>query len=115
MGKVDARKSYQSRRKQNLEIGQTSERKNGHNIYNIKPGSNGIGKRCKCRLVARGFQHKGNIDYYETFASVVKYNTIKSIVTLMGTYSWETHHMDIKAIYLDSKLQEKVYMQQPLG
>jgi hypothetical protein len=84
-------------------------------VYSIKPGREGVGERYKARLVARVFQQKAGVDYYETFASVAKYSTIKTVAALMGTFGWETHHMDIKTAYLNSKLKEQVYMHQPTG
>jgi hypothetical protein len=84
-------------------------------VYTIKPGRDGIGDRYKARLVARGFQQRLGMDYYETFASVAKYNTIKAVTALIGTFGWQTHHMDIKTAYLNSKLSKQVYMQQPTG
>jgi hypothetical protein len=65
--------------------------------------------------VARGFQQRAGIDYSETFIGVAKYNTIKAVSALMGMFGWETHHMDIKTAYLNSKLHEHVYMMQPAG
>jgi hypothetical protein len=51
-------------------------------IYRKKPGPHGVGICYKARLVAIGFQQKPDIDYTETFASVVKWETIRLIAGL---------------------------------
>ena len=65
--------------------------------------------------MARSYQQKAKVDYYEIFELVAKYNTIKTVLVLIGTLGWEIHHMDIKTAYLNSKLREDVYMKQPTG
>lgn len=84
-------------------------------VVKLKPVQGNIPERYKARLVARGFQQVEGIDYHETFASVAKYNTIKVVTALAGTMGWDIHHMDVKSAYLNSHLEEKVYMHQPLG
>jgi hypothetical protein len=39
--------------------------------------------KLKARLIADGFEYKKGIDYEETFAPIVKWNTIQSIVALI--------------------------------
>jgi hypothetical protein len=43
-------------------------------IYSVKLGRAGIGERYKARLVARSFQQKAGVDYYEIFESVANYS-----------------------------------------
>jgi transposase InsO family protein len=84
-------------------------------IFKLKPGQHGSDHRYKARQVARGFQQKQGIDFFETYAAIAKYNTIKTIAALMGTYGWEAHHFDIKTAFLNSSIQERVFMKQPQG
>jgi hypothetical protein len=84
-------------------------------IYKIKPGPKGSSARFKARLVARGFQQTYGIDFFETYAAVAKYNTIKIIAALMGTYGWLRYHLDIKTAFLNSSIKERVFMKQPQG
>jgi hypothetical protein len=45
-------------------------------------------KKLKVRLVACGFEYKEGVDFKETFALVVKWNTIKSLVAFVAHNNW---------------------------
>jgi hypothetical protein len=49
-------------------------------VYTIKCLAEGTPQRYKARLVARGNEHQHGIDYEETFAPVVKWGTIRTLV-----------------------------------
>ena len=51
-------------------------------IFKAKPGPSGTIDKLKARLVARGFEQTKGIDFFETFALVVRWSTIRSIVAL---------------------------------
>ena len=55
----------------------------------------------KERFVARGFSHKERIDYEETFALVVRYTSIKTIMALACMMKWSLHQMDVKTNFLN--------------
>jgi hypothetical protein len=77
-------------------------------IYRTKPGPNGIGIRYKARLVARGFQQRAGVDYTETFAPVVKWETIRLIVGLSAHRGWPIQHLDVQTAFLHGILTEPV-------
>lgn len=45
-------------------------------VYKVKPGSRGDPTRYKARFVARGFEQKDGVDFLETSAPVVRWETI---------------------------------------
>ncbi|KAI0999466.1 hypothetical protein K3495_g8729 [Podosphaera aphanis] len=47
-------------------------------VLRLKIGANSMETIKKARVVARGFEQQAGIDYFETFASVVRYNTVKN-------------------------------------
>jgi len=69
----------------------------------------------KARLVARGFSQVPEMDYNETFAPVVKLETIYAILTLIIKEDWEIQQMDVKGVYLNRDLKEEIYLNQPKG
>ena len=71
--------------------------------------------RYKARLVAKGYSQKLGIDYGETFAPVAKFTTIRVLLALSCQSNWEIRGMDIKTAFLNSELEESVYMEVPEG
>jgi hypothetical protein len=65
--------------------------------------------------VARGFSQKEGEDYDETFASVARYTSIKTIISLAASMGWNLHQMDVKIAFLNGAIEEEVYIEQPQG
>ena len=62
-----------------------------------------------------GFTQRHNIDYDETFNSVVKPATIRVVLSIAASRSWPIHQLDVKNAFLHGHLEETVYCQQPPG
>lgn len=84
-------------------------------IFKRKYDEDGQIDRYKARLVARGFSQKYGIDYRETFAPVVRLNTLRAVIALAVHREMQVHQMDVKTAFLNGTLQETVYMEQPPG
>lgn len=54
------------------------------------------------------------IDYTEMFAYVAKLNTIRILLSLAANSNWLLYQLDVKNAFLNEKLEDKVYMHQPL-
>ena len=65
--------------------------------------------------MARGFSQKEGIDYEETFAHVVRYTSIRTIMALAAKIEWKLHQMEVKTTFLNGVIQEEVYIEQPQG
>ena len=55
------------------------------------------------------------MDYYEVTSPVVKFDSLCILISIANALNWEIHMMDIKGAYLNSDLNEKIYMHQPEG
>ncbi|KAH9717287.1 retrovirus-related pol polyprotein from transposon RE1 [Citrus sinensis] len=84
-------------------------------IFTIKHKADGSIERLKARLVAKGFTQSYGIDYQETFAPVVKLNTIRVLLSLATNFDWSLHQLDIKNAFLNGDLEEEVYIEVPHG
>jgi len=71
--------------------------------------------RYKARLVAQGYGQIIGVDYQETFAPVAKFTTIRILLALACVNTWEIYGMDVKTAFLNSELDETVYMEIPEG
>jgi hypothetical protein len=65
--------------------------------------------------VAKGFTQKEGVDYNETFSPVSKKYSFRIVVVLVAHYDLELHQMDVKIAFLNSDLDETIFMAQPEG
>ena len=55
------------------------------------------------------------MDYDETFSPVVRFLSIRLILSLVAHMDLELFQMDVKTAFLNGDLDEEIYMQQPVG
>ena len=67
----------------------------------------------KARLVIRGFEQQYGVDYAETFASVLKFATLRVLLAKAAAEDLEIDQMDVDTAFLNPELQEEVYMEIP--
>ena len=84
-------------------------------VFKIKPQKNGQSCRYKARLCARGFRQVHGIDYSETFAPVVRYDTVRMMLALAAYENLEMAQFDVSTAFLYGNLEEKIYMKIPEG
>ncbi len=67
------------------------------------------------RLVAKGFTQLEGVDFDETFSPVARFESLRLLLALAMLEDWEIHQMDIKSAFLHGKLEDEIYMEQPIG
>ena len=60
-------------------------------IYKIKHASNGSIEKYKAIFMVKGFSQKEGIDYEDTFALVLRYASIRTIMELASMLKWNLH------------------------
>ena len=70
----------------------------------------------KARFCAKGFTQRWGEDYDETYAPVAKYTSIRTLFALLaGRKNSRIHQMDVNTAFLNSDIEETVYVEQPEG
>ncbi|GJW73067.1 putative ribonuclease H-like domain-containing protein [Tanacetum coccineum] len=69
----------------------------------------------KARLVAQGYKQEEGIDYDEVFAPVPRIEAIKLFLAYASYKDFMVYQMDVKSAFLYGKIEEEVYVCQPLG
>ncbi|EWM24819.1 gag-pol polyprotein [Nannochloropsis gaditana] len=80
-----------------------------------KRDQNGVIVRRKARFIAKGYSQEFGYDYLHTCAPVASMTTIRLILALACILDSELDNMDVETAYLQSDLEEKVYIKQPIG
>ena len=87
----------------------------GRWIFALKKDENGEIVKYKARYVAKGFNQIFGSDYLETFTPTVKLSSIRMLLALGTLFHCEVFQFDVSSAYLNSDLQEDVYVEQPPG
>jgi len=73
-------------------------------VYKTKLNEKVKIEKHKARLVAKGFSQQPSIDSSETFASVARFNTIRTLLATTTQNKWKLYHMDAKSSLLNGVL-----------
>jgi hypothetical protein len=72
-------------------------------------------KKHKPRLNIDGSHMKKVIHYKETYAPVVKWNSLRLILTLSALNNWHTSKLDYVLAYLQAPVEKELYTRIPKG
>lgn len=85
-------------------------------VYTVKQDEHGIVKRFKAHLVViHGFEQRHGINYFETFAPVIRFESIRAAIYYAMQRGWLVLQYGVKTAFLHGTLQEQVVMEQPQG
>ena len=82
-------------------------------VFKRKIAGDGSLSTYKARLVAQGYTQKLGINYDETFAPVVRFESVRSILSLAVNNNFKLHQMDVSCAFLNGELNEEIYLSQP--
>ncbi|CAJ2645139.1 unnamed protein product [Trifolium pratense] len=72
-------------------------------VCRYKWNQDGLVARRNSRLVARGFEKTYGSDYLETFATVVRYSTLRTLLSVAAAENLEINHVDVNTAFLNPK------------
>lgn len=67
------------------------------------------------RLVEKGYSQQADVDYHETFATVSRKDTIRTLISLAAQKGWLLYQLDVKSVFLKGQLEEEIDVHQPGG
>ena len=74
----------------------------------MKRGALGEIKRFKARYVANGFEQVYGVVFFETWAPVGRYATLRALLSICVVWDLETKHIDIKCAFLNGVWHQDV-------
>ena len=72
-------------------------------------------RKLKARYCARGFEQQQGIDYFETFAPVVMWLTVRLLLIMSILMDLETKQIDYTAAFVHAPIDCVVYVEMPRG
>jgi len=84
-------------------------------VFRNKQNEDGMVVRNKARLVAQGFTQVEGLDFGETFAPVARLEAIRILLAYACSHNIKLFQMDVKSAFLNGKISELVFVEQPPG
>ena len=66
-------------------------------------------------MVAEGFYQVEGLDFMETFAPVTRLSSVRVVLSIAVVKGFAVRQMYVVTAFLDSELQEEVYVSLPVG
>ena len=77
-------------------------------VFKIKQSIDGVIERFKARCNILGNLQREGFDYDETFAPVVRYTTVRSLIALAASRNYVLHQMDVDTAFLYGELPDEI-------
>src|SRR5271154_1252957 len=82
-------------------------------VYKIKVDGMNIIDRYKSRLVAKGYAQIVGLDFEETWAPVVRIESVRTLLAIAALMNLYILHIDAKTAFLNGDCDVDIYVQQP--
>ena len=69
----------------------------------------------KERLCCHGGQQQWGVNYWDTYAPVVSWSSIRILMTLSKLHNLHTKSVDFVQAYPQAKIKSEIYLQNPAG
>ena len=83
--------------------------------FKLKRLPDGSPLKFKARYCVRGDKRIIGVDYFETYAPVVQWSTIRLVLTMVLSHGWVTRQVDYTNAFTQADLKEEVYIESPKG
>ena len=63
----------------------------------------------------KDYKQTEGLDYFDTYSLVTRINSIMMVFATVALRNHEVYQMDVKTVFLNGKLDEEIYIEQPKG
>jgi hypothetical protein len=84
-------------------------------VFKLKMATDSNVAQFKARLIAKGFSQREGINYSEAFSPIIKFDSIRTIMSIVATNNLMVKQFDIETAFLYNDIEEQIYMHQPTG
>ena len=84
-------------------------------VFKRKRKVDGSIDKYKERLVIKGYKQTEGLDYFDTYSSITRINSIRMVLAIVALRNLEVHQMNMKIAFLNGDLKEEIYIEQPEG
>ena len=83
--------------------------------FKLKRLPDGSPLKFKARYCVRGDLQTEGVDYFETYAPVVQWSTVRLLLTMVLSKDWVTKQVDYTNAFAQATLEEDMYIESPKG
>lgn len=83
--------------------------------FKLKRRPDGTPLKFKARYCVRGNLQTAGVDYFETYAPVVQWSTVRLILTHTLVNGWTTKQVNYTNAFAQAELSKDVYIERPRG
>jgi hypothetical protein len=84
-------------------------------VFRNKQDEFGVVTRNNARFVAKVYSQVEGLDFKETFPPVARLESIRILLVYATHHDFKLYQMDVKSAFLNGRIKEEVYVEQPLG
>jgi hypothetical protein len=84
-------------------------------VFWNKQDENGVIVRNNARLVAQGYTQVEGLHFDETFALITRLEAFRILLAYANSHNIKLYQMNVKSAFLNGKINELVYVEQPPG
>jgi Reverse transcriptase (RNA-dependent DNA polymerase) len=84
-------------------------------VFKVKLDGMNVVECYKARIVAQGFYQVAGLDFEETWAPVVRIESVCMLLAFAALMGFEIIHIDVKTAFLNGDSDVELYIRQPEG
>jgi Reverse transcriptase (RNA-dependent DNA polymerase) len=84
-------------------------------VFKVKRDESGNVTKYKARITPKGFRQRHGVDYHETFAPVMRYASIRTLLAEAARTDLEVKQGDVGTAFLRASVAEDIFIAQPEG